>query len=405
MPIFTYKAVTASGNADQGEIEAPDQAAAIERLQSMGFIPIRVEATTGTTIRSSSSIWLSRRRVSQQELGNLTRELGTLLRAGLSLDRSLEILQRLSGSTGLNQVISSVRDDVRGGSALSDALAKHPSVFGRFYVSMIKAGEAGGALGVVLTRISEFMERSKELKDTVTSALIYPIILLFVAITSVLLLLTFVVPQFTQMFEQSGKELPLATQIVVSAGDFLKKYWWTLLLGAISLRFMVVWWMKNPERRYHAHKRILGLPLIGDLNTKVEIARFSRTLGTLLNNGVSLLPALSIVKDIVGNNYIVSKLEIARDKLKEGQGLGKPLMEQNVFPELAVHMIMVGEETGALDAMLNRIADVYDREVQTTVKRLLALIEPVMILSLGLIVGGIIMSILLAILQVNSLVG
>lgn len=408
MPLFQYKAASSSGAVEEGELEARDQAAAVERLQSMGYIPIRVDAGAaagnGGGLLSGTSIF-ARKGVSQDELGNLTRELSTLLRAGLSLDRALELLLNMAENPPLRAMILKIRDDVRGGAALSAAMESHPNVFGRFYLSMIKAGEAGGALGNVLARISEFQERSKELKETVKSALIYPTILVLVAVVSIMLLLTLVVPQFSQMFQESGKALPFATQIVVSAGEFLQQYWWTLFFAGFLAYRYYRWQMGNPERRYRWDKRILNLPLVGDLVTKIEIARFSRTLSTLLGNGVSLLPAMAIVKDTVSNLVIVTGLGLVRDKLKEGRGLGKPLMEEGIFPALAIHMVMVGEETGSLGEMLNRVADVYDREVQTAVKRMLALLEPVMILGLGLVIGGIIMSILMAILKVNSLVG
>lgn len=407
MPLFQYKAASSNGAVEQGELEARDQAAAVERLQSMGYIPIRVEVgvadASSSGLLSGSGIF-HKKAVSQDELGNLTRELSTLLRAGLSLDRALELLLNMAENPPLRAMILKIRDDVRGGMALSTAMELHPNVFGRFYLSMIKAGEAGGALGNVLARISEFMERSKELKETVKSALIYPTILILVAVVSIMLLLTLVVPQFSQMFQESGKALPFATQVVVSAGDFLREYWWSLFVVAFLLHRYYKWQISDPVRRYRWDRRLLNLPLIGDLITKIEIARFSRTLSTLLGNGVSLLPAMTIVKDTVSNLVVVTGLETVRNKLKEGRGLGKPLMEEGIFPSLAIHMVMVGEETGSLGEMLNRVADVYDREVQTAVKRMLALLEPVMILGLGLVIGGIIMSILMAILKVNSLV-
>jgi general secretion pathway protein F len=305
----------------------------------------------------------------------------------------------------MRALLAKVRDEVRGGAALSKALEAHPAVFSRFYIGMIRAGEAGGALGTVLTRISEFMERSRELKETVTSALIYPTILVLASVTSVMLLLIFVVPQFSQMFEQSGKSLPMATQLVIAAGDKLRKYWW-----AIPIVVLLIWrffrrQMSHPESKAVWDGRFLRLPLVGDMLTKIEVARFARTLGTLLANGIPLLAALSVVRDTVGNSVIAAGLEAAREQLKAGQGLSKPLMAQGVFPPLAVHMVSVGEETGQLDEMLTRVADVYDREVSLAVKRMLALLEPVMILGLGLVIGGIIVSILLAILKVNSLVG
>lgn len=406
MARFRYKAATPDGKVETGEVEARDEAAAVERVQALGLIPIRLEPDGGTSRASSGGrLLFARRRVSQQQLGELTRELATLLRSGLPLDRALEILIGMAQLPPLKAMLTTIRDEVRGGTALSKAMEAHPDVFGRFYVGMIRAGEAGGALGSVLERIAEFMERSKELRDTVTSALIYPSILVLASVTSVLLLLVFVVPQFSQMFEQSGKALPLPTQLVIGAGEWLRQYWWIIPLGLWLAHRYFKWQMGNPERKTAWDGRLLRLVLVGDLVTKVEVARFARTLGTLLTNGLPLLQALTIVLETVGNNVIATGLGAAREQLKAGQGLSKPLLAQGVFPPLAVHMIGVGEETGKLDEMLIRIADVFDREVSLAVKRMLALLEPVLILGLGLVIGGIILSILLAILKVNSLVG
>lgn len=403
MALFRYKAAGRAGEVETGEMEARDEAGAVERLQASGLIPIRVEPLVAAA--QSGGGFFSRRRIGQGEVGALTRELATLLRAGLPLDRALEILIGLAQSPQMQALLAQVRDDVRGGAAFSKALEAHPGVFSRFYIGMVRAGEAGGALGAVLARIGEFMERSKELKETVKSALIYPSILVLASVTSVMLLLIFVVPQFSQMFEQSGKALPLATQIVIRAGDLLRRYWWAIPLGVFLVYRYFAWQMGRPESKLVWDGRLLRLPLTGDLLTKIEVARFARTLGTLLANGIPLLAALGIVKETVGNSVIAGGLEAAREQLKAGQGLSKPLMAQGIFPQLAVHMVSVGEETGQLDEMLTRVADVYDREVSLAVKRMLALLEPVMILGLGLVIGGIILSILLAILKVNSLVG
>lgn len=406
MARFRYRAATATGDVETGEIDARDEAMAVERVQASGLIPIRIQPVSdeGGSTRDGLRLF-SRRRISQQQLGELTRELATLLRSGLPLDRALEILIGMAQTQPVSALLTTIRDEVRGGTALSKALEAHPDVFGRFYVGMIRAGEAGGALGAVLERIAEFMERSKELRDTVTSALIYPTILVVASVTSVLLLLIFVVPQFSQMFEQSGKALPLPTQIVIRAGEWLRHYWWAIPLGLWLVYRYFSWQMKRPERKRVWDGRLLRLGLLGDLLAKVEVARFARTLGTLLTNGLPLLHALSIVKETISNTVIADCLGTVREQLKAGQGLSKPLLSQGVFPPLAVHMIGVGEETGKLDGMLIRIADVYDREVSLAVKRMLALLEPVLILGLGLVIGGIILSILLAILKVNSLVG
>lgn len=404
MPLFSYKAVSATGETQEGEMEGLARAAVVERLQAMGLIPIRVDETTAKAGGANTGQGIFRKnRVTQDDVAVLTQEIATLLKAGLPLDRCLEILIGLSASEPVRQLMTQVREDVRGGAALSKALEAQQGVFSRFYLNMIRAGEAGGALDVVLQRLTEFMERSKELKETVKSALMYPAILIGVAVLSVVILLMWVVPQFSQMFEESGKALPLPTQIVIGAGDAVRSYWWAMVLGGIGVYSWFARQMREPASRYKWDKRLLGLPLVGDLVGKLEVARFSRTLGTLIGNGVTLLTALSIVKDTLSNTVMAEGLTVVATQLKEGKGLGKPLMETGLFPKLAVHLVMVGEETGKLQEMLIRIADIYDREVHSTVKRMLALMEPVLILGLGLVIGGIIMSILVAILSVNDL--
>lgn len=404
MPAFHYKAVSADGEALEGEMEARAQGAVVERLQGMGYIPIRVEeAQEEAATEAVSFAWFRSTKVNQAEVGVFTREIATLLHAGLPLDRALEILVALSENDKVRRLLMQVRDEVRGGSSLSAALEQQKGVFSRFYINMVRAGEAGGALGPVLMRITEFMERAKALKETVKSALVYPTILVVVAVVSVMMLLVFVVPQFRQMFEQSGKTLPISTQIVIAAGDFVRNDWWMLLGGVFALYLLMRQQLNNPVSRYRWDGWFLRLPLAGDLVAKIEVARFSRSLGTLLGNGVTLLNALFIIKETLGNRVMAQGLEGVATQLKEGLGLGKPMMETGLFPKLAVHMVMVGEETGRLEEMLLRVADVYDSEVQSAVKRMLGLMEPVLILGLGLIIGGIIMSILLAILSVNDL--
>lgn len=401
MPLYRYKAVTPAGEAQEGDMEGLAQSAVAERLQAMGLIPIRVEESVA---QAGSGLGLFRKnRVTPEDVAVFTQEITTLLKAGLPLDRCLEILIGLSASEPVRLLMTQVREDVRGGASLSTAMEARPGVFSRFYLNMIRAGEAGGALDVVLQRLTEFMERSRELKETVKSALIYPAILIGVAVLSVAILLMWVVPQFSQMFAESGKALPLPTQIVIGAGDAVRHYWWIMVLGGIGVYSWFSRQLRQSASRYRWDKRLLGLPLVGDLVGKLEVARFSRTLGTLIGNGVTLLTALSIVRETLSNSVMAEGLGVVAAQLKEGKGLGKPLMETGLFPKLAVHLVMVGEETGKLQEMLIRIADIYDREVHSAVKRMLALMEPVLILGLGLVIGGIIMSILVAILSVNDL--
>ena len=403
MALYRYKAVTPTGEMQEGDLEGPAQAAVVDRLQSMGLIAILVEETSTRVATRGGLGAFGKSNVSQEDVAVFTQEIATLLKAGLPLDRCLEILIGLSANESVRQLMTQMREEVRGGAALSKAMEAHPQVFNRFYLNMIRAGEAGGALEIVLQRLNEFMERSRDLRDTVKSALIYPAILVGVAVLSVVVLLMWVVPQFSQMFEESGKALPIPTQIVIAAGDFVRDYWWAMAAAIFGLYAWFTRQMQEQASRYRWDKRLLGLPLVGDLIGKLEVARFSRTLGTLLGNGVTLLTALSIVKETLNNTVMSEGLGVVATQLKEGKGLGKPLMETGLFPKLAVHLVQVGEETGKLQEMLIRVADIYDREVHTTVKRMLSLMEPILILGLGLVIGGIIMSILVAILSVNDL--
>ena len=412
MPMFQYKAVSSAGEMKEGVMEGATHAGVIAHLQSTGLIPIRATevgqaaAVAGSATRQPAAKALSlfsKARVSQDDLGILTRELATLLKAGLPLDRSMEILIGLAEKPAVGELLVAIRNDVRGGASLSKALEPHRDIFSRFYVNMVKAGEVGGALGNVLMRLADHMERGKEVRDNVVSALIYPAILFVVAVASVLILVIFVVPQFRQIFEQSGKALPFATDVVLSVGIFMRGYWPVMFAGVALVVWLLLRSLSNPVSRAKWDVKFLRWPIMGKLVTKMEMARFARSLATLLQNGVPLLAGLSILKDTMGNVVFRDAVEVVARDLKEGRGMAKPMNEANVFPKLAVQMIAVGEETGKLDEMLFQVADVYDREVAAAVKRALALIEPIMIIGLALLIGGIIMSLLVAMFDLMDL--
>jgi general secretion pathway protein F len=372
----------------------------------MGYTPIRATESGGaeaTATRRAASPRLFTRRISPDEVGVVTREIATLLNAGLPLDRSLEILVGLAESERVADLLRKVRNEVRGGAALSKALDMQSGAFSRFYVNMVRAGEAGGALGDVLARLADFMERSKDLRESVKSALIYPTILLLVSIASVVVLLAVVVPQFEPIFEQSGKALPWVTELVLGAGAFMRAYWWSIVLGGAGAAYLFARRLESPEAKLAWDRRVLRLPVVGDLAAKVETAKLARTLGTLLRNGVALINALSIARETMENTYMAAGLAEVGRELKTGRGFGKPMMETRRFPAFAVHMIQVGEETGRLDRMLLDVADVYDKEVARAVKRALALLEPAMILFLTFVVGAVILSILAAMLSIYDL--
>lgn len=405
MPVYRFEAVDPAGEVRKEEIVAVSQDEVILKLRDQGLLPLAVEEAGGSWLNRQLSLPLlgGRQRVSQKEIGLLTQQLAKLLKAGLPLDRALSVLISVNSEPRMQKLLTRIQEAVRGGSGLADALESQSGVFSRLYLNMVRAGEAGGSLEVVLERLAEFMERAKALKDTVTSALIYPLILLIVAGASVMILLTYVVPQFQSLFDDAGEALPLATRVVITLGEGLRGYWWVGVLVGVAIAMFFRQQLSRPESRRRWDRIALRLPLVGDLIAKVEMARLSRTLGTLLRNGVPLLTALGIVREILTNQVMAQAVGEVGENLKAGQGLAEPLLEQGVFPPLAIHMIRVGEETGQLDDMLLQVADTYDGEVQTTVKRLLSLLEPVLILGLGVIIAGIIMSILVAIISINDL--
>jgi general secretion pathway protein F len=409
MPLYSYRAVSAAGDVATGEIEAANESEIVDRLRDQGLLPMQIAQSAGVAsgaavARAPRQSIFAPRRVTRDHLLALTRDLATLLRAGLTLDRALELEISLATSLPVATMLQGIRDEVRGGRSLSQALDARREVFSRFYVNIVRAGEAGGALGTVLTRLAETMERNKELRDSVRSALIYPTILVFVAVASIMILLVFVVPQFQTTFAQAGKALPIPTQIVIVVGTFLRNWWWAIIPAIV---LFVAWFRRrgrNPAVRRVRDTRLLRTPLLGDLIAKVEIARFARTLSTLLGNGVTLLAGLAIVKETMANVVLASGFDGVIAKLREGKGFGRPMAETGLYPRLATQMILVGEESGRLEEMLARVADVYDREVATSIKRFLAVLEPVLILSLAVLVGGIVFSILLGVMGMSELV-
>ena len=405
MPFFQYKAVTPSGEVQEGVLEASSTPAAVARVQAMGLIPIRaVEAGAAKAAAPQGRAPLfQRNRITQNDIAVITRELATLLKAGLPLDRSFEILINLAATPRVADLLARIRNEVRGGAALSKALDAQRGTFTRFYVNMVRAGEAGGALPTVLLRLAEYMERAKALRDNVLASLIYPVILALVTITAIVVLLGVVVPRFKPIFAGTGKAIPFVTQVVLFLGDAMRNWGIAIAMGIALL----VWWyarrLREPEVRYRFDRWLVSGRFLGDMFSRIEMARFSRTLGTLLSNGVTLVAALNIVRDTMGNSYLAEAIGNVARELKEGRGLGRPMMETGRFPMLAVHMIQVGEETGRLDEMLMQVAETYDREVEVAIRKFLALLQPLMIIVMAVVIGFIILSILSAMLSVYDL--
>lgn len=403
MALYKFRAINTSGETEEGFRDGSDETSIVAELQAEGFIPISV---TAASARSFLGFGLSGKqgKLSHKEIGLFTTELATLLDSGLPLDKSLSVLIDIaSDNDQLSKMISKVLERVKGGSSLADALEKQTGVFSRFYLNMLRAGEAGGNLGEVLNRLAEYLERSKELKDTVSTALIYPAILLLMSVASLFVMLTFVVPQFTEMFQSAGKALPMPTQIVVGLAEWLQKYWWMIILGIFFLSSYLKYLRTDLTRKKRLDRFTLKLPLFGDILLNKETANMTRTLGTLLGNGVSILSAMAIVRETMDNMVLADVIKETEEQLKQGRHMSDALQEKELFPKMAMQMIKMGEETGRLEEMLLRVANIYDKQLKTSITRLLALLEPALIITLGLMIGGIIVSILMAILSVNDL--
>lgn len=331
-----------------------------------------------------------------------TLDLCALLEAGLPVDKALTILINVSEKDKFKQIIHGILKSVEGGNSLSEALAKYPNIFSTLYVNMVTAGETGGVLPMVLDRLGSFLENSQDLKEYITSSMVYPLFLVFVGGISIIIMLTFVLPKFSIIFADMGQAMPGSTKMLLAISHGLRAYWW-LIIGVIAAAtFLLKRYVQTPVGRLKFDRFKLQLPVVGKLVKSVEVARFSRTLGTLIRSGVPILQAMRLVREIINNQLIAGNLAIVYDRVKEGESLSKPLDQADIFPPLAVQMIAVGEETGKLDQMLLRVADNYEKVVRNMIKRFVNLLEPVMILAMGLMVGFIVISMLLAVFSMND---
>ncbi|MGF1631828.1 MAG: type II secretion system F family protein [Kiloniellaceae bacterium] len=405
MANFRYKSVTGEGEVVQGRLEASDQDGAVARLHQMGHLPVRVEATAGGHLLDLLQREVLPARPAQgAELATLTRKLATLLKAELPLDRALELLSELTERKASRAMVERLLAALRSGSSLADALDKEAKTFPSYYRAMVRAGEIGGSLDSVLVRLADFLERAQETRGKLRSALIYPLFLLVTAGVSLAILLTFVIPAFQPMFEDAGTELPLVTQIVVGFGAFVREAWWILLLALLAIVVGLQAHLGTPVGRLWWHRQVLRLPVAGELWAKGDVARFARTLGTLLGNGVPLLQALELVREVMSNAALSAGVTAVQPDVKAGRGLAAPLAENPLFPRLLVQLLRVGEESGRLEDMLLKLADIYDHESEETMRRLLALLVPVLTLGLGALIAFIVSSILFALFSVNELV-
>jgi general secretion pathway protein F len=401
MPVFVYRAADRRGQTIDGVMEAPDTRAVIERLQRDAYFPIRI------TPHADRGRWFSLEvssRVGQRDLLAFTQQLATLFEAGLPLDRALTILEELAPNARVKSIVTDLLVSVRGGASLSEALAKHhPRPFTRLYINMIRAGERGGVLELTLRRLAEFLEARAAFAEAVITAVAYPAVVFTFGIGAIVFLMTFVIPRFATIFADLGQAIPLPTQILLTVSAGFQSYWWVGVL--VILGALLAWrmWTGSPQGRLQWDQTVLGLPLLGPLAMKIETARFARTLGTMLKSGVPVMSALAVVGDTITNRAISQAVERLADGVKRGGTIASGMQAQAPFPTLAIHMVRVGEETGRLEEMLLKVAETFEADVGTDLKRVLRLLEPIIIFAMGVLVAFIVVAMMLAIFSINEI--
>jgi general secretion pathway protein F len=400
MPVFTYRAADRGGKTVDGVMEAPDVRAVAERLHRDAYFPIRISSQT-----ERAPWWRlgTAGRLRQRDLLIFTQQLATLFEAGLPLDRALAVLEELAATPRVKSVVADLLRSVRGGASFSDALARHhPRPFSRLYINMVRAGEKGGVLEVTLRRLAEFLEARAAFTEAVVSAMIYPAIVTLASVGAIAFLLTFVVPRFAVIFADLGQAVPLPTQILLTVSGALRAWWWLGALLGIAGVFGWRLWTSTPEGRLAWDRALLRLPLVGSISLKLEVSRFARTLGTLLKSGVPVLGALAVVGEMMTNHVVARAVVRLAESVKHGAGMATPMSESSAFPPLAVHMVRVGEETGRLEEMLLKVADMLEADLRADLKRIIGLLEPAVILGMGLVVAFIVVAMLLAIFSIND---
>jgi type IV pilus assembly protein PilC len=401
MPIYKWEGKTLKGIIKKGEMEAPNEGQIRIHLRQQNIIPTKISAK-GKQIQISLPLG---KKVKQRSIAIFTRQLATMIDAGLPLVQSLEILSSQQDHKVFKNILRQIREDVEGGSTFAGALKKHPGTFNDLYTNLVVAGEEGGILDNILTRLANYIEKAEALKKKVKSALVYPSVIVGVAVIVVMILMIFVIPVFETMFKSAGQQLPLPTLIVVAISKFFRKYVFIVIPALILLFYLF--------RRYHRTENgkavldalLLKLPVFGELFRKIAVARFSRTLGTLVSSGVPILDGLNIVSKTAGNKKIETAILSARASIREGETIAEPLNRSNIFPPMVIQMISVGESTGALDSMLSKIAEFYEDEVDVAVGNLTSMLEPFLMIFLGVVIGGVVIAMYLPIFNMASAVG
>ena len=407
MPTYQFEAMNAEGQEVRDEVDAANQEEAVQKIRAMSYFPTNLREKGGGRVRrrpaggsSKAGKTITIGGVSQKHLTLFTRQLSTLQDAGLPILRSLRILYTQQKPGVLKNALSDVIEDVEAGATLSEAMAKHPKCFNRLYVNIVRAGEAGGVLDRILMRLSDFMEKSLALKRRVIGAMIYPVVVLSVAVLIVIAIMWLIIPKFKGIFEDFGSQLPRATEILISISDGAKEYWYLfpLIPAVVYLTLRLTRMTKGG--RYGLDWVKLNLPIMGRIVNRSTVSRFTRTLGTLVASGVPILDAIRITRDTLGNEVIARALTTVHDSIREGESIAAPLKQSGVVDAIVVNMIDVGEETGDLDKMLTKVADNYDEEVDTLVGGLVSALEPVMVVMLGVIVGAIVIALFMPLVQI-----
>jgi type IV pilus assembly protein PilC len=401
MPIFKWEGKTLKGSIKNGEMEAPNEAAIRIHLRQQNIVPTKI-AAKGKEIRISSPF---KKKVNARSVAIFTRQLATMIDAGLPLVQSLEILSVQQETKLFKEILRQIREDVEGGSTFAGALKKHPGTFNDLYTNLVVAGEEGGILDNILTRLANYIEKAEALKKKVKSALIYPATIVGVAVIVVGILMIFVIPVFETMFKSAGQSLPLPTLIVLTLSKFIKKYVFLFIPAFILFIYLFRKYYQTDRGKMMIDRLLLKLPVFGPLLKKVAVARFSRTLGTLVSSGVPILDGLTIVSRTAGNRAVETAILSARSSIREGETIAEPLGRSGIFPPMVIQMIAVGESTGALDNMLSKIAEFYEEEVDVTVANLTSLLEPFLMIFLGVVIGGVVISMYLPIFNMASAVG
>lgn len=409
MTTYFYQATDTAGKIIDGDIEASDYQVAIQKVRSLNYFPIKVTQEKPETsflmkwkAPVSQSFILSK--VSSYELMNFTQQLSTLISSKLTLDKSLTVATELTAKETTRKMFQDIQKRVHAGSSFADSLAAYPNIFSKMYINMVRAGETGGVLDVVLERLADFLENSEETKSKIVNAMIYPAILIAAGGIAIVVLMTFVVPTLSQVFEGSEAAMPFITRVLLNTSSLMSQYWWSFGIGLTVASLVFRLFLNSDFGRNVWDLLILKLPIFGDLVRKIEMSRFSRTMSTLLNSGVPVLQALTIVQSVIGNRVIASAMTPLQEALKSGQGLSRPLQKSKAFPPLAVHMIRVGEETGELENMLVKVANTYDKEVDNAIQRALKLLGPILVLSIGGSIIMIVFSILLGMMEVTNII-